>query len=653
MALKCRIVDSKVVAPNGKISKLYLDLEDKFGEDRAFEFYALTETSEYKDALGLDVDSNGEMTVDNFLRFSLLSEREAPMTKEVTEFLQKFSEEEITKLQSLYNQGIFNPTQKSLNETGLFSQDEIVEILYSFDKRQNLKNFIESFEGADVSTVKDFRVEQQDYNSIGMKPLKNPEEIQKDVLRRLNGTSLEELDVVVETLPYPSIVQAYKNDESFRETLRQLVYNSNVIVIERDPRNTIERLYNTMDVESIGDLSLTVRRISDLNDKDLIIEEFEVIVNELIVTGVEIDFDEASLRGKTVEQLKNFAKTLQSFVDSPTVETTNAFAAMVDEFSEKKETEVVTMLNNNIEGNKLRFFDSNKNEVEAFEENSLIKYTENVYQKVNNSYSVDQLYDFLYQKIITSYNPSLIPSAENSVEKLLDPINKEAVLADIKNMVRENTKYLPFSDVETQEKITIYKMFYGAPLQNSSTKGIAQPVEDQQYLEGQFLSDFNRDRLIEKEANSEIYNNFYKHFIVDHKGIRLNYQNEFSIASVLANVPEGLKDSLVKYAQISKYLDLGQDVSQIDQVYADRLKAQQYPESVKRLEGDYQIASTDEIISEETEQFVNVRGDVYEKVLSFKDKSLYKKLPVGVQYLKILTLKSLYQINHHHILETL
>lgn len=624
MALSCRIVEGEVLAPNNKPSRLYSDLKTRFGEDIAMEFYALTESLEYKDMLGLTVDKNGEMPIDEFLRFALATESDFVMTKEATEFLQKFSEIDIEKLQPLYNEGIFQVTQKSLSDTGLFSQDEIIEVLYSFDKQQALKAFVETFEGLDVGRVEDFRVEEQSYNRIGMKPLRNPEMVQEDVVRRLQGVPIFDLELAIEALPYPSVVQAYKDNEGFRRHLDHLVMDSKVVSIEEDPSITLERLYNTMDIEALEDVSKTVRRISDLNDKNFIVEEFETIIDDLIVAGVEIDFDEANIRSKSVQQLKAFSQALQDFVQSPTDATARVFSEMVDEFSEVQEDKVVTLLNRDV--SKFRFFDSNKDEIQAFEQNSLIRHADNVYQKVDNKYNLEQLYEYLYQKVIRTYDASKIPSAEGSYEKLIDPVNKAVVMEDIKTMVRDNTRYLPFTDIETQEKITVYKMFYNAPIEGRNTSSVAQPIANQEYLEGQFISDFNKEKLSEKRDDTELYNNFYKHFKVDHKGIRLNYQNDFSIATVLANAPDGILGNLLDYSKISKHLDLGQTMD-IDPINADRLKAQQYPETVKKLDQDYQIAEIDEVITEETEEFINIRGEVYEKVLSYKDKNLYKKLP--------------------------
>jgi len=110
MALNCRIDNGNVYAPNGELSVLYNKLESRFGEGKALELYSLTETLEYKDMLSLDVDRNGEMEEDNFLRFALESEQPTLNVSNTIDFLQRFQPEQINRLDSLYVQGVFQPT---------------------------------------------------------------------------------------------------------------------------------------------------------------------------------------------------------------------------------------------------------------------------------------------------------------------------------------------------------------------------------------------------------------------------------------------------------------------------------------------------------------------------------------------------------------
>jgi len=95
---------------------------------------------------------------------------------------------------------------------------------------------------------------------------------------------------------------------------------------------------------------------------------------------------------------------------------------------------------------------------------------------------------------------------------------------------------------------------------------------------------------------------------------------------VLNNIPSDISTNLLNYSLLSNSLDLGIE-QQIDPSVEDRLNAQQNPHLLPIFEGDYQIVSADEIIAPNEEQFFTIRGNSYEKTISYGNRALYKQLP--------------------------
>ena len=642
MALSCRIVNGIVEAPNGKASKLFKGLSEQFDKDKALELYALTETLEYKDALFLDVDSNGEMYPNNFLKFIYRGEIQKDYSFELIDFQHKISQENLSKLNLLFKNGIFSPTYDNLTSTEIFTEDEIYEIIYSQEKQQNLKEFIENLEvSGDISTVEDFIKTENVYNNVGLNKISDPEVVKKEVLTILSdANNTTEVDTIMNSLPYQSIVNKYNSDPVFKSNLVRAALNSKKVPVQKDAQQTLDTLLNTLDMNLIDEAEYSTLRIETLQDKNLILEEFDNLQDNLINAGVEVQIEEYELSTKTIPEIKSFVASLQNLISNPNLKSTEEFAQALDIFTQKPSTELIDT--SGIKGNttNLVSIDSKQNEIVNFEEKSIIKVSDNLYFKIKDNYNLDQLYDALYSKVVS--NPSIIPnSALESViedgglstEMLKSEVNKEFILEDIKEYVQSKTDTLPEADMETKEKIILYKTFYEFSVNYPSSNISYNKVSDQNYLENNFVSDFNKERLKNKRDNTELYNYFYKFIKVDHKGIRPINSSPYTenyIKVGLEKLPENLKNNLIDYASLSKFFNLELSPENSDITVEDRIKVQQNPYLAPRVNGNYQVVDSGEILTNtETEQFIRIEDTVYERVLNYNNTALYKSLPKG------------------------
>ena len=625
MSINCRIdVDGKVSAPNGKPSLLYKNLEERFGKDKALELYSISETVEYKDALFLDVDSNGEMTSSNFLKFVYEANQNKDYTFETLDLQHRNTPQELQKLKRVFEQGIFSPTYSNLKSTGIFTEDEIVEIMYSQEKQQNLKAFVEGLETQEnVSPVENFKEYSETYNDIGIKSVKDPSLVKEDVLTILSeANTVSEVQKLINDLPYQGIIDRFNSDEVFRRDLTKLALDSHIIPVEQDNTKLVDTLINTVDVSQLDEVEASTNRIQEMQDKDLIIEEYDSLQDSLINAGLDLQIEEYDLSTKSLQELKDFSNTLNTFVTEMNFSNTVKLAETIENFVPQQNQKLVLLPNYNRPTSTLRYLDTKKSEIDNFNDKSLVKISDNVYQKVKNTYDLDILYQTLLKK-----------SERDGSELTID---------ELRDMVQEKADTLPKSDMETKEKIIIYKMLYNIPINYPSNKVSSNSVSDVDYISNQFVSDFNKERLKNKKENTPAYNNFYRFFTVDHKGIRpVNnsvYTQDF-IRTGMTNEIEGisakLKTDLIDYMKLSKYPGSFPIIENIDIVDSSRIMAQQDPYSVPKAEGNYQIVSETEILAySDGRQFLRVEDQVYEKVLEYDDIQLYKALPKGDSVLK-------------------
>ena len=646
MALKCRINNGVVEAPNGNVSKLFSALSNRFGQQKALELYALTETEEYNDALFLDVDSNGEMTINNFLKFSLRSENPVDFTQESIDLQHKIPANKINNLKRVFKFGIFTPTYDNLKSTEVFTEDEIYEIIYSQEKQQNLKTFVEELNVIEnVDTVSGFVTSSGVYNDIGISPIKNPEVVKQEVLDIISqGKTRTEVESLISSIPYQDIIDRIESDPIFKEAIIQEAFESNPITIVRDENATVDLLMNTLDVSQLDEIERAAQRALLFDDKNLLLEEFDNLQDSLMDAGVDLNMSEYEVASKSVEEIKKFVQAIQDLTLNMNEDSVKVLADSMEEFKPTPLTKTVNTSNyiTNSKASTLRYLDTKLDEITNFTENSLIKHSENVFQKVKDNYSLDQLYEALYIRITS--NPGILPSNTLksaiqdevlSLEILRDPINKEFVIEDIENFVKSKLDTLPVADIETKEKIIIYKLNYGANIETiDNSEGIYEPSGDISYLQDSFISDFSKEQLRHKRRDSKEYNSFYKFLKIDHKGIRPIDGSTYTqdhIINNLKSISESTRQNLINYSKISKHFGLVlESSSYIDPIIEERLDAQQNVNLLPSVQNDYKIVGSDEIITTtENSQFVRMGETSYERVLEFSNIALYKALPKG------------------------
>ena len=230
MTLSCRIKKGQIFAPNNKPSILYKSLEDLYGKEEALKRYALTETEDYKDSVSKKVDSNGEMTLESFNKFSLEAEQQN-FSQEILDLQLRIGSVGINTLKNnLFIEGIPIINETTLESTGIFTQDEIQYIINNENVINNLEIFISNETSTNTEVLdNNYLVLSNNYNSIGIKPYLNPSEVKEEVLKVLSkATNPSEVSELIDTIEYPSIIENYRNTLPTMSTQRLVKTNCNV-----------------------------------------------------------------------------------------------------------------------------------------------------------------------------------------------------------------------------------------------------------------------------------------------------------------------------------------------------------------------------------------------------------------------------------------
>ena len=358
--------------------------------------------------------------------------------------------------------------------------------------------------------------------------------------------------------------------------------------------------------------------------------------------------------------IQNFAMETLKFSQDISEESAREFSTFLDSVINYPKVNSMGIEANNPAT--YRNYESLNDEVVDFNEKSLIKHSDSLYQSVKTDYSLDQLYEGLYNKV--KRDNTLIP-IDLSQAEISDEINKEEVYEDIKSYILSNVDTLPQTDTQTAQKIIALKILTKAPF---------KPIENYKVPVGEvaedFVSEFNKERLDHKRRDTPTYNRFYKFLKVDHKGIRPIDLGDFTRLHITKNVPSNMKDRLTNYFSQNKNttFNMLDEVPPIDNI--ERVKALNNPLSINKITEDYSIVNEDEIVSIEDNEFIRVRDEVYEKVMSNQENNLYKKItddirPITdkkpsflntfnktdsntIEYKKYLTKEDLEEINNKH-----
>lgn len=594
--------------------------------DNALSLYGMTMTDEFKE-LQIKKPNLEDLLLfsDNFDSYSKkLNKDDIVLFTDLT-----LNAEEIDSLKDKFvdafsNGGVFDIDKKRLKESKLFTDNDIEFIINLEDTTPlqslyyGLKNGNDEFQ----NIVSEYIISKDGMNKI------NPDGFYKWAMANYVGLkSQNEIynkalsindDVVMDN---PQIMKTIEQDIKDKQKLQS--YETEEYgeeVVNKKDGDTKTTLMLTLDVDQdftpiLDQLTfLLTRKIDVFVDN---IDEIQKYLNNLEIQFAEKGMDMSNFSevgiNKSYNELQDFIGSLYNFLldlQNKDVESLNEtisdFSNKYDLFFGKQSVNENIITEKMDEDSIYLHLETNLDEETLFKNNSIIRFSKNIYQKITDDWTLDQLYDLIYK------NPTLLPKEIYSVK--VNENNKNIIFEDIDEYIsNKSKKILNFnSDIEILKKIQAYKILNGIDLDQDYAEDL-----NNSYLQGkwinpkEFLIKFNKKIL----KNKNLKNIFY----FSNRGLEARYMGEYTKRQLEIELTDREFKDLQQYALLSDNNSISylkpeyelietSDINILRNYYANNIQ------KLKELDNPYQIFGTALIIKNINDNFIKVKGELYEKV---------------------------------------
>lgn len=642
--------------------------------------------------LPAEFDSNGEPKIPILLDYvDRISEKEeqgeehkslgAPEVKDIMVGLAVDNASQLlTKLkQGFIPDGDFQPTRRSLFDSGLYNSEEITDILSDQELLETIRTFVYNLDAMEEEVLNDVYtddtylvVENGTKNRIGKFNLSNPYLVEKIAVETLGGIKTrEEFETkVFEEETSVFLATPYMENKGTSKDLFikfKQFKKLGVVAIEdgqlvSKPNNTREYLEQVLtEPESIKLQESLIFLISldngvYLEAPEAIRELTKDLTKELINIGLDVTSLESTIKSKSIPEFKEFLNSISNFL---ILEDAKSFDNLIGTYNEYFNVNTNFSFKNmviptHINESNTFYMESTKSNIELFKENNLIKVGDNIYKRVAEV-SSDNMYESIYNSTVRGGYTNILPDAAVkptgfdedgtiNLNKILAPENKEAIIADMKSYINKQMKdiYVGSFEVnqETLENYTLIYNFYNKssdfnkynlqPNKTIEQTNFTNEIGNINYLKTDFIADFNKKALKEKLKNSEIYNDFYKNFRISSIGITLINQDPIT----LNKMDKYLEDNvdLINYLKLHKQ---GVELTKIErkEIITDDLFLRNYytnfPTVLPAYKGDYSSLSDNTLIAKTKDPFIRLNGGIYELVNGMGMQGIYGRLEVN------------------------
>lgn len=347
------------------------------------------------------------------------------------------------------------------------------------------------------------------------------------------------------------------------------------------------------------------------------IDQIQKYLNNLEIQfaekGIDMsNFSEAGVN-KSYNELQDFIGTLYNFLLDLQNKDVESLNETIEDFSNKydlffgkqtmNETKIVEKMD---EDSVYLHLETNLDEETLFKNNSIIKFSKNIYQKITDNLGLDELYELIYQ------NPNLLPKEVYSVK--IEDKNKDIILEDIDEYVTNESKKIltPNSDNNIIKKIQAYKILNGIDLDQDYTENLNNSYLQEKWINPkEFLINFNKKILKNKKLKDIFY--------FSNRGLEARYMGEYTKKQLEIELTDREFKDLQQYALLSdndsiSYLKPEYELMEISDVNILRNYYANNIEKLKELGNPYQILGTTVIVKNINDNFIKVKGELYEKI---------------------------------------
>ena len=156
-----------------------------------------------------------------------------------------------------------------------------------------------------------------------------------------------------------------------------------------------------------------------------------------------------------------------------------------------------------------------------------------------------------------------------------------------------------------------------------------QEIDNQGYLQTDFVADFNKEKLRAKASKSVAFEEFYNNFEISNVGIKLVNQDPITISKISKYLDKN--KNLVNYLKLHKQgIDLNPIVNE-DPIIDDLFMRNYYvnfPTAIPAFKGDYNKLSEGTMLAKTKAPFIRVSEGLYEIMSGVGSQGIYGKLKV-------------------------
>ena len=537
--------------------------------------------------------------------------------------------------------GVFGFNIDNIKKSPLFSEIDILQL----DSIENIYKIKELYYKLS-STSEEFSTIKTDIiTGEGLFNKNNPDIILSEIYKNYAGltTKKQILDKANDIGDYILL----NNPELIKKVLIEVRNKQEIPLYETDEYSgglvvktdsTYTRLEQTVDISlDYTSLRSQVEFIKTIpieyfaTSPELIERYFDNIKKQSYDVGIDLLNIDEIFYSKTVNELLDFLDSYYNFLSD--LENLNGeslkdsirdFSESYDSFFNIENNEIKDVIDKiNREGEFIKL-ETNRSEYKLFTENGLLKIDNNIYQKVDNNRSIQDIYNILLE------NDFLLPKNTLSVKNT--PLNRDILLEDLDKFISNKAQeyQTEYSDVVNIKKIAAYKLLLNIDIKyNTVENGISKNINVDN-----FIIEFNKE-IIKNKKLSDI-------FYISNRGIESRYNiGQYTYNFIKNELDTEMFNSLVSYSKLSgneslKYIS---DMSPNNIILNKRDFYANNLHELDNFQGKYIKKGDLLYIKNNINDFIKVKNSLYEKV----DTNVYAKVNVSDRYMNYNLKKPYYE----------
>lgn len=581
------------------------------------------------------------------------------------------SNELLQELNKIFPNGQLS--KDALDNSPIFTRGEVQRMTQeNIDNLLTLKRQLN--EEAEIVDNIDFNPEfvftTNNKNKYGKTETTNPLIIEKEIAAQVAGIQdRAEFDRAFTNLDYTSVVEQYLENEAFAQemyirfsTMKQLpkvnmVEGQLSDQIESNKATEIEHVLSFQNVDFRDDVRGLLMVTEDIWDNSP--QEIETILRSIEKKGIKAGIDlvglTAAYENKTKSDIIGFLSALNNVNAVQSQESLEAFIAAYKDFFQVEDIQAVEVVEipPHHSNKTLVYVENELSEYSMFNDYSLVKVDNNIYQRVNKV-SNENLVEILYVNAITENNRVLPNSAyfkngQVNNSALVDPNNKQQIIQNIQKFAEDNITALNIEesniDTDVAQQLLLYKYYYNNPINTPVENNLQRDLfmlkdfdGDYTYLSTDFLHDFQVKKLQEQNKNSEAFQKVYNNFFINEKGLQLKNTDVISIRDLQKNITllsEQEQSNLKNYAAISKDASIKELFTPQAFLFTDTYRKlerdyyQNNPKALPLFKGDYTNIDGETILSKTaTSDFLRIKNRLFEKADGNSSDTYYRAIPI-------------------------